>query len=65
MKKTLITLLIMPFFIAANAVDLSDANFTIGVGGAQYVSGVTGEKRRMVQVAVRQLLKVLIKKVVY
>ena len=42
MKKTLITLLIMPFFtVFANAADLSDANFTIGVGGAQYVSGVT------------------------
>ena len=42
MKKTLITLLIMPFFtVFSNAADISDANLTIGVGGAQYVSGVT------------------------
>ncbi len=41
MKKTIIALLIMPFLTVLAKADISDANVTIGVGGAQYVSGAT------------------------
>ena len=45
MKKTLITLLVIPFFtVFAKAADISDATFTIGAGGAQYVAGATGRE---------------------
>ena len=42
MKKTLITLLVIPFLtVFAKAADLSDAGLVIGVGGSQYVAGAT------------------------
>jgi len=41
MKKTIITLLIIPFLTVFAKADISDANFTLGVGGAQYVAGAS------------------------
>ena len=41
MKKTIITLLIIPFLTVFAKADISDASFTLGLGGAQYVAGAS------------------------
>lgn len=42
MKKTLITLLVIPFLtVFAKAADISDATLVVGAGGSQYVAGAT------------------------